>query len=166
MHILLFPLVSPIQWDLQWICPFDLFLVVKLPSSCFFSFALPLPNGLSLVLQFKLCSAYLLQTLPLGYILIPSILILLGLDHQACWRFWSQFGFCMGFMVSQIYNLFSILGNKVFGDLSSLLFFFLKSLFSVLRVTFGSRKAKHEDYWLPYLSCCYESELANHTRET
>lgn len=85
------------------------------------------------------------------------------------WPFGRQSGFCLGFMASpNICILFFNLGNIVLEVFLLFLkkFFFLTSPLSVLKVTFGSRRARCEDYWLWQLGCHYESELANQTQET
>lgn len=129
--------------------PLDLFLVIKLPSSCFFSFALPFPNGLSLVPQFKLCSAYsglccLDEFNPLHFDFAGTLTIK-GADLLG-----ASLGFAWGSWHPQIYSQFIFyLWERSIGGFFFLLlfcFFFLNSLFFGLRVTFGSRQAKYENY--------------------
>lgn len=80
----------------------------------------------------------------------------------------ASLGFASGSWHPQIFSsiLFSILGNTVLEIFLLFCFCFLTPRFYVLKVTFGSRRARCEDYWVRQLGCLFESELANQTQET
>lgn len=118
-------------------------------------------------MEFKLCSAYSRHWHWINFNPLHSYFA--GMWPSSVLTFWEPV-----WVLPRVHGIpkylqafyFPSWGTQYWRFFFSFVFCFLTPRFYVLKVTFGSRRARCEDYWVRQLGCLYESELANQTQET